>query len=86
MTEKQVKRCLKSGPIYHPAQYITLMKTAKKKGSPYKVHELSHEDFKDIKDLWDNIGCNTTVNEEGKLSFQYLITGKIGFSTFIFDF
>lgn len=67
MIEKQIKRCLKSGPIYHPAQYITLMKTAKKKGNPYKVHELSHEDFLDFKDLWSNIGCNTTVNEKGKL-------------------
>lgn len=59
MIEKQVKRCLKSGTIYHPAQYISLIKTAKKKGNPYKIHELSHEDFLDFKDLWDNIGRNT---------------------------
>ncbi|XP_046665796.1 uncharacterized protein LOC124357786 [Homalodisca vitripennis] len=65
MIEKQIKKCLKSGPIYHPAQYISLIKTAKKTGNPYKVNELSHEDFLDFKDLWANIGCNSTVNVSG---------------------
>ena len=43
--ERQVKKSLKSGPIYHPSQYISLIRTAKKNGNPYKVYELSHSDF-----------------------------------------
>lgn len=43
--EKQVKRVLKSGPIYHLAHYVSLMQTAKKTGKPYKVIELSQSDF-----------------------------------------
>lgn len=43
--EKQIKRHLKSGPIYVPEQYVALIRTAKKTGSPYRVHELTYEDF-----------------------------------------
>lgn len=49
--EKNIKRCLKSGPIYTPDQYVTLVKTAKKTGTPYTVMELSYEDFFDLKKL-----------------------------------
>lgn len=52
--EKEVKRALRSGPIYLPSQYAMAMKTAKKSGKPYLVHELSHEDFFDIKALKDS--------------------------------
>lgn len=63
--EKQVKRALKSGPIYHPAHYVSLMQTAKKTGKPYKVIELGHSDFFNFKDLWDQIGVNPTVTTKG---------------------
>lgn len=52
--EKEVKRALLSGPIYLPSQYAMAMKTAKKNGKPYQVHELSHNDFFDIKALKDS--------------------------------
>lgn len=52
--EKEVKRALRSGPIYLPSQYAMAMKTAKKSGKPYLVHELSYEDFLDIKGLKDS--------------------------------
>lgn len=49
--EKQIKRTLKSGPIYVPSQYAQIIKMAKKRGEPYKVNELSHSDFYSIKSL-----------------------------------
>lgn len=41
--EREVKRALRSGLLYLPSQY-----------QPYLVHELSHEDFFDIKALKDS--------------------------------
>lgn len=49
--EKNIKRSLKSGPIYTPDHYVMLVKSAKKTGSPYRVIEMSFEDFYDLKDL-----------------------------------
>ncbi|KAK7600988.1 hypothetical protein V9T40_008429 [Parthenolecanium corni] len=54
--EKQIKRSLRSGPIYVPSQYAELIKSAKKKGNPYIVHELSHSDFFTIKQMTTNLG------------------------------
>lgn len=62
--ERNISRSLKSAPIYVPEQYITLIRTAKKKGNPYKVHELNHENFFDIKKIADGIGPNYTTNED----------------------
>lgn len=62
--ERNISRSLKSAPIYVPEQYITLIRTAKKKGNPYKVHELNHENFLDIKEIADSIGSNYSVNED----------------------
>lgn len=63
--EKQIRRSLKSGPIYHPGHYISLIRTAKKNGNPYNVIEKCHSDFYDFKDLWEKIGCNATYVTEG---------------------
>lgn len=54
--KKQIKKAKKSGPIYIPQQYATLISTAKKKGRPYTVHELAHSDFLDIKRLSADMG------------------------------
>lgn len=43
--------------------YITLTKTAKKKGSPFVVHELNHESFLDLKSV--AVG-NYTNTEDGQ--------------------
>lgn len=56
--EKQIKRTLKSGPIYIPAQYSQLIRTAKKSGNPYYVNELIHKDFYAIKALKDQLKLN----------------------------
>jgi hypothetical protein len=37
VTEKQIKRSLKSGPVFVPEQYVSLIRIAKKTGNPYKV-------------------------------------------------
>ncbi|CAH2084526.1 unnamed protein product [Euphydryas editha] len=44
-------------------QYITLIKTAKKKGTPFVVHELTHDSFFDLKSLADG---NYTTTEDGQ--------------------
>ncbi|XP_046970419.1 uncharacterized protein LOC124537590 [Vanessa cardui] len=63
MIQRNISRALRSSPIYVPDQYITLIKTAKKKGSPYLVRELTHESFFDLKPL--ALG-NYTTNEDGE--------------------
>lgn len=60
--EKQVKLYTKSGPIYCPQQYATLIRTAKKTGKPYHVEELTHDKFYDLKALQEEWGNNFTVN------------------------
>lgn len=49
--EKQVKRTLKSGPIFLPSQYITAIACAKRNSNPYKVIEMCHKDFLELKNL-----------------------------------
>lgn len=62
--EKQVTRHLKSGPIYVPEQYISLIRAAKKNGPPYRVHECTHEDFYDWKIVQEQWGNNFTMNTD----------------------
>lgn len=62
MIQRNITRALKSSPIYVPDQYITLIKTAKRTGTPYTVMELSHESFSNLKSL--AIG-NYSTNEDG---------------------
>ncbi|CAH2086905.1 unnamed protein product [Euphydryas editha] len=62
--EKQIKRYLQSGPIYIPEQYKTLIVTAKKTGKPYKVVEMTHSKFYDMKALQESWGSNFNIDEE----------------------
>ncbi|KAG5882971.1 hypothetical protein JTB14_026429 [Gonioctena quinquepunctata] len=62
--EKQVKRHLKSSPIYIPQQYSTLIRASKKNGPPYIVHELSYEDFFHLKTRQEDWGNNFTVDTD----------------------
>ncbi|CAH1098832.1 unnamed protein product [Psylliodes chrysocephalus] len=64
--EKQVKRHIKSGPIYMPLQYITLILSAKKSGPAYKVHEMTHDRFYDLKALQEAWGTNFNMDEDKK--------------------
>ncbi|CAH2091878.1 unnamed protein product [Euphydryas editha] len=62
--EKQIKRYLQSGPIYIPEQYKTLIVTAKKTGKPYKVVEMTHSKFYDMKALQESWGSNFNIDEK----------------------
>lgn len=64
--ERQIKRALKSGPIYVPDQYVTLIRTAKKTGEPYNVQELSYDSVYDLKALV-NLGLQNLKNENNEL-------------------
>ena len=50
-TEKEVRRATRSGPIYVPDQFITLIRSAKKKGDPYIVNDRCHRNFYDLKTI-----------------------------------
>lgn len=56
LIERNVKRHLKSGPIYTPETFISVIRNAKKTGNPYKVFEMCFEDFYDVKQLHSDIG------------------------------
>ncbi|CAH2009765.1 unnamed protein product [Acanthoscelides obtectus] len=64
--ERHVKRSLKSGPIFIPAQYVTIIRTSKVSGSPYRVHELNHEDFLDLKDFASTAARSFTKNDRNE--------------------
>lgn len=64
MIEKQVRRFVKSAPVYVPAQYVTLIQAAKKTGKPYKVTEMSHDKFYNLKLLQESWGSNFNVNKD----------------------
>lgn len=58
--EKNVKRAKKAGPIYTPAEYISLIKNAKKKGESFTVKEMNFDSFFDMKMLSDDVNLNVT--------------------------
>lgn len=66
LIEKEIKRNLRSGPIYSPHQYVTLIKNAKKTPPPFLVHELTYESFFDLKHLQEEWGNNFTRDDTGK--------------------
>ncbi|XP_030759330.1 uncharacterized protein LOC115884790 [Sitophilus oryzae] len=66
LIEKNIKQALKSGPISTPSQYVGLVQTAKKTGPPFKVIELAHEDFLDLKELAERTCTNFTKNSFGQ--------------------
>lgn len=70
--EKEKKRCLKSGPIYVPEQWIPIISLARK-GEPYKVNQMGTEDMLDFKKLCSEIGNNFTVNNDN----EKVMWGKI---------
>lgn len=63
--EKEKKRILRQGPIFIPAELVTVMKTSKKTGKPYIVKEYQTEDFLDWKKASENIGKNYNIDDVG---------------------
>lgn len=69
--ERHIKKARRSGPIYLPQQYYTLIQTAKKTGKPYKVIELTYRDFLDVKQLAADMGVKVTnITEMRLLKFE----------------
>lgn len=75
LIQRNISNALKSSPIYVPDQYITLIKTAKKKGRPFVVHELTHESFLDLKSL--AVGNYTTTEDGQKVKWADIKTIKV---------
>jgi len=71
--EKEKKRCLKSGPIYVPEQWIPIIILARKGEPYYKVNQMSTEDMLDFKKLCSEIGNNFAVNYDN----EKVMWGKI---------
>lgn len=65
--EKAVNRAKKSGPVYVPDQYVSLIRNAKKRGKPLQVKELGYEDFMDFKELHRELGVNFAKDTSGNL-------------------
>lgn len=56
--EKQIQRRLKSGPIYVPSQCVEVIRSAKKKGRPYNLTEMSSCYFISLKTLAQDMGIH----------------------------
>ncbi|XP_063390030.1 uncharacterized protein LOC134675631 [Cydia fagiglandana] len=63
LIEKEIKRNKKSGPIYTPYQYVTLIKNSRKTGKPFHVMELTFDFFIDFQKLQENWGYNYNEDE-----------------------
>ena len=48
--------------MYTADQYSTLIRSAKKNGPPYRVHELTYENFYDLKVLQEHWDTNFTLD------------------------
>jgi len=60
--ERENKLVLRSGPIYVPSQWVSVIESAKQKGKPYTVKEMSTEDFFNLKDLSKDIGTHLNMD------------------------
>lgn len=63
--ERSLKRSKKSGPIYVPDQYVSIIRNAKKKGNPIEVKEMGFKDFFDLKTLFEEMGLTLIKNVDG---------------------
>lgn len=61
-----IERTSKRLDIYNPAQWIVVIRTAKRKRKPYNVKEVSQDDIFDFKEhlCFDNRNWNTNTNGE----------------------
>lgn len=62
LIERKIKKSLRSAAIYSPAQYFTLIRTAKSNGKPFAVSELTYDSFYDFKEVSPKIGKNFSKN------------------------
>lgn len=63
LIEKEIKKNKRSGPIYAPYQYVTLIKNARKNRKAFNVIELTYDFFVDLKILQEHWGYNYNEDE-----------------------
>lgn len=66
LIEKEIKKNLKSGPIYSPHQYIPIIKNARKSGCKFMVNECTFNNFYNFKNLQESWGYNFNKTKDGK--------------------
>lgn len=84
--EKSLTRAKKSGLIYVPEQYISLIRNSKKKENPLQVNEMSFESFFDFKALFEDIAPKIAKDKKGnafKLQDVKLLQFKKGSDLFL---
>lgn len=59
-----IEQAKKNIPIFHPSGYYTIMRTASRK-NPYTVHEMSQEDFLNLKELKKSLIKNVKFDTDG---------------------
>lgn len=64
--EREIKKARKASPIYVPEQYVSLIRSAKKTGKPYSVHEMCYKDFYEFKTI--ELKRKNSDNEVFKIS------------------
>lgn len=64
--ETAKRQALKSGPIYVPSQFLTVVQLAKRNGIPYAVRELDTSEIIDWKSVASQTGNNFQTNTERK--------------------
>lgn len=85
--ERSVNRAKKSGPVYVPDQYVSLIRNAKKRGKPLQVRELGYEDFVDFKEVHSEMALNIAKDSDGntfKLSDVKVIRFEKGSDMFLY--
>lgn len=83
--EKAVKKYKRSSPIYIPDHYASIIRSAKKTGSPYKVNELCFKDIFDLKkltsDLFLNIPKNVKLSETRVIKIEKAYPNTLFYKT-----
>lgn len=64
--EREIKRQLRSGPMYTPDAFVGAIKAARKKSTPFKVYEMCYEDFYDWKSLCTHMNFTLNKDEDNK--------------------
>ena len=62
-----IENASRHAKIFIPNDWFNIVTLAKKKGEPYKVHRLNHNDFKNYKDYRENCMPNTRIGTDGSI-------------------
>ena len=68
---KQIRNVKRTGAIYIPQQYVTLIRTAKEKGRHFVINELVYSDFFKLKRLSMEMGCKKDLKDNDGNALQF---------------